>query len=393
MYQSLQAGRAVAASLVVLFHLGGTFAQDRYFGLKALDGPFAWGDAGVEFFFVLSGFLITITHRADFSRPETFPRYVSKRLLRIYPTYWFICLAVCAAALVAPALRQALSSDPMVLLKAFALVPQDPAVVGGTGAPILFVAWSLQYEMLFYGVVGLAVLNRWAGACAALGLLAVHASCRFGSDCSFPRSFVANNLVFVFAMGVAGAYLLKSRFQCPRPLGTGLLAVLAFVGFGIFEIWQGRENLPVDRRLVYGAIGAVIILAFAQAEDRGVLRLRHPLIKILGDSSYALYLLHIPLISLLAKLGVRLGISGPLPTIAAFVFVFLACVVVAIAFHLTIERRLLALFRPRRRAASARRPADFSVATFPQASPADEVRRPASAPLRRTGSGWTGGPR
>ena len=95
MYQSLQGCRAVAAALVVLFHLGGTFAQDRYFGFKALDGPFAWGDAGVDFFFVLSGFLITLAHRRDFGRPAELSRYLSKRALRIYPTYWVICLAVC----------------------------------------------------------------------------------------------------------------------------------------------------------------------------------------------------------------------------------------------------------------------------------------------------------
>lgn len=386
MYQSLQAGRAVAASLVVLFHLGGIFAQDKYFGMKALDVPFAWGDAGVEFFFVLSGFLITMTHRADFGRPARFPGYAVKRLLRIYPTYWVICLAVCAAAIVAPALRQALSTDPVVLLKAFALLPQDPAVVGGTGAPILFVAWSLQYEMLFYGVVGLAVLNRWAGAIAVLALLAVHASCRFGSECSFPRSFVANDLLFVFAMGVAGAYLLKSRLQLPRPLATGLVGMLAFVGFGLFEVWHGRESLPLDRRLVYGSIGAVIILAFAQAEDRGTLRLRHPLIKTLGDSSYALYLLHIPVISLLAKLGVRLGIAGPLPTVAAFVFVFFACIVVAVVFHLTIERRLLALFRPQHGGTPA-------AGRAPQALMPGDALRSDAAPLGTTGGRWTGGRR
>ncbi|MEP7101383.1 MAG: acyltransferase family protein, partial [Burkholderiales bacterium] len=76
MYRSLQVCRAIAALLVVLFHLGGTFAQDKYFGFKAIDSVFAWGDAGVDFFFVLSGFLIATVHYKDFGRPEALPRYL-----------------------------------------------------------------------------------------------------------------------------------------------------------------------------------------------------------------------------------------------------------------------------------------------------------------------------
>lgn len=346
MYASLQAGRAAAAALVVLFHLGGTFAQDKYFGFKPLDLPFAWGDAGVEFFFVLSGFLITITHRGEFGHPNAFGSYLAKRLLRIFPTYWLICLGIYAGALVVPSLRQGLPFESDILLKAAVLLPQDPAIVGLTGAPILFVAWSLQYELLFYAVVGAAVLNRWAGAAAVLVVLGLHASCQVGEACVYPRSFLANNLIFVFAMGVAAAYLVRSRFRLPFPLVVGLLAMLAFAGFGAFEMAYGRDRLPVDRRLVYGAIGAVVILGLAQAEDRGLLQLRQRWIKLLGDSSYALYLLHIPIISLLVKLLARLKSAGPGVTVALYVFVFLACVGTAVLFHVVLERRLLAALRP-----------------------------------------------
>lgn len=344
MYQSLQAGRAVAAALVVLFHLGGTFAQDKYFGAKWIDGPFAWGDAGVEFFFVLSGFLITITNRHDFGRPQALPRYLVKRVLRIYPTYWLICLAVCAAAVVVVPLRQSLPSDAWIFIKALALIPQNPDVAGATGAPILFVAWSLQYELLFYAVIGLALWSRSAGVAAALALVAVHLGCQFGQGCGFPGSFLANNLIFVFALGVGGAWLVKSRLRLPRPLVSGAVACVAFVAFGLFESWYGRDRLPVDRRMVYGALGAVIIVAFAQAEDTGVLRLRQRWIDLLGDSSYALYLLHIPMISLLVKLLARFAGANPFVILLLFVVVFLACVGSALLFHLFVERRLLAVF-------------------------------------------------
>ena len=345
MYRSLQVCRAVAALLVVLFHLGGTFAQDKYFGFKAIDSVFAWGDAGVDFFFVLSGFLIATVHRKDFGRPEALPRYLLKRTVRIYPTYWIICIAVSLAALAVPALRQALPSDALVFLKALVLIPQDPDVVGGLGSPILFVAWSLQYEMLFYAVFALFILHRGLGLLAVAALLAVNLGCKFGSACTFPASFVASNMIFLFAMGVGAAYLVRSRLSLPNPLVVAAVAGAAFVGFGAYEVWVGREAIAVDRRLVFGALAAVLIVALARAEDAGALVAKQRLPALLGDASYALYLLHIPIISVLCKLLVQLHVSNRLLLVCAFVAVALLCVLASVGFYLLIERRMLARLR------------------------------------------------
>lgn len=345
MYQSLQAGRAAAAALVVLFHLGGTFASDKYFGFKAIDGVFGWADAGVEFFFVLSGFLITAAHRRDIGRPQALAPYVRKRLLRIYPTYWLICAMVCVAALAVPSLRQSLPSDAMTFVKGLALVPLDPAVVGGTGSPILFVAWSLQYEMLFYAVMAAFLVNRAAGLACAATVLLLHLGCRFGQGCGFPQSFVAGNFIFLFGIGVAAAYAAQSRLRLPRPLLVAVLALVGFVAFGAFEMWQGRDSLPVDRRLIYGAFSGIGILGMVRAEAAGDISLRQRWVALLGDASYSLYLLHIPVISVACKLLLALHPAGLPALLSAFGFVFLACIGAALAFYLLIERHMLRLFR------------------------------------------------
>lgn len=349
MYQSLQACRAVAAILVVLFHLGGTFAQDRYFGFKAIDGPFAWGDAGVEFFFVLSGFLIAMVHRKDIGRPQQLGGYLRKRALRIYPTYWLVCALVFLAALAAPSLQGALPHEAGVLVKALALIPQDPAVVGGLGAPILFVAWSLQYEMMFYAVMAVFILSRSAGLVLVAGGVALGLGCRFGEACSdFPLNFVTSNLTLLFAMGVACAWLVRSRMRLPMPVATAAIAALAFVAYGAFEVSHGRDASPLDRRLVYGAIASVLLLALAQAEDAGRLKwMGRPWIALLGDSSYALYLLHIPIISLLCKLLMKFEPRSPILLTAMFAAVALGCMASAVFFHTRIERPMLAWLRPR----------------------------------------------
>ncbi len=342
--------------MVVLFHLGGTFGQAKYFGWDRMNGLFGWGDAGVDFFFVLSGFLIASVHRGDIGRPERLGRYVAKRALRIYPTYWIVCTAVCAAALVVPALRYALPSDVATFIGALALVPLDAEAVGGTGSPILFVAWSLQYELLFYAVMAAFIVARPLGVAAVIVILAAHFHCAGGAGCSFPASFVETNMIFLFAMGAAAAFSVKSRFQLPAPRWVAAAAALGFVGFGIYVMEVGHDALGVDRRLVFGTIATLLIVAAVQAESRGQLSMRHRGIGLLGDSSYALYLLHIPIISVLCKAFASLHPTGALALTAVFGLVLTACIGASVLFFQWIERPLLASFGRRVRGASDRRP-------------------------------------
>ena len=354
MFHTLQGCRAAAALMVVLFHLGGTFAQAKYFGSDPMAGLFGWGDAGVDFFFVLSGFLIASVHRGDIGHPERLRRYVRKRAVRIYPSYWIVCAGVCAAAGIAPSLRPALPSDPATYIGALALVPLDPDLVGGTGSPILFVAWSLQYELLFYAVMGAFIVARPLGIVAVLAVLAAHFHCALAGSCGFPASFVASNLIFLFAFGVAAAYTVESRFRMPAPRSVAALAALAFVGFGAWVVYVGHDTPAFDRRLVFGALAALLVVALVQAESRKLIAMRQRWIGLLGDSSYALYLLHIPVISVLVKVIAQLHPTGWLALTAVYAAVLGACLVTAVLFYRCIERPLLE--RLGRRAAPGPKP-------------------------------------
>src|SRR4051812_18041777 len=94
-FDTLQALRGAACLLVVVLHTAGVEAK---FGLRfAPLRPVQWfGYAGVDLFFVLSGFIIAATPRADLGRPRRLPAYLFRRAWRIYPTFW----AVLALALV-----------------------------------------------------------------------------------------------------------------------------------------------------------------------------------------------------------------------------------------------------------------------------------------------------
>jgi exopolysaccharide production protein ExoZ len=72
-YKSLQYGRAIAALLVVLHHLSGIFASEKYFKYQFFEQFFYYaGELGVVFFFSLSGFIIARSHGGELFRPRFF---------------------------------------------------------------------------------------------------------------------------------------------------------------------------------------------------------------------------------------------------------------------------------------------------------------------------------
>src|SRR5689334_16306076 len=78
---TLEVGRGVAALLVALFHCTGMY--QKYFGTTVFDYAFHGGHSGVEYFFVLSGFIIYYMHANDIGQPERFGNFAVKRAIRI----------------------------------------------------------------------------------------------------------------------------------------------------------------------------------------------------------------------------------------------------------------------------------------------------------------------
>ncbi len=87
---SLDAVRVVLSFAVLAYHLSGTIAIGKYFDVDAFASLFAVGDARIPFFFVLSGFLLTLLHGEDAGRPGAAAGYLRRRVLRIYPSYWIV---------------------------------------------------------------------------------------------------------------------------------------------------------------------------------------------------------------------------------------------------------------------------------------------------------------
>jgi exopolysaccharide production protein ExoZ len=172
-------------------------------------------------------------------------------------------------------------------------------------------------------------------------------ACHLGA-CSFPRSFFSNNLILLFGLGVLIAYCSKSGVRIKRPVAVAIIAATAFMSFGVFEVVFGTETQPLDRRLVYGLLSGAAIFALVQAENGGQLQIRNRWMPLLGDSSYALYLIHYPLISALCKLLIFIGLAGTAGAIVAYPVILCACVSASLGFHLLVESPTIRALSSRR---------------------------------------------
>lgn len=362
MYGSIQICRALAALMVVCFHVGGNLHKSNYFGRDADSlSVFYFGDAGVPFFFVLSGFIVTWAHLKDFNRPHKLAPYLAKRVARIYPSYWIVFLAVYAAAYANPALRETLPTDALTLVRSLLLLPQDKEVVGGVGAPVLFVAWTLQYEMMFYAVIGLGIIRQWLLA-IPLAFFVVNFFSNTFDGIGFYQDYFANVRIFLFAMGVMVAYVARSAWRIRHPAAMAWAGGLGFAGLAIAENMHGSKDWgPIDHILAYGAFSSLLVLGLVKHEDRGSKVSTTSLMARVGDASYALYLLHVPIMSILCKLVVWCGMSGPLGAWAAEILIVSSCVAVAMAFHTRIERPLVRAIQDR----ISPRPASWSASAKP----------------------------
>ncbi len=293
---SIELARGVAAIIVVLYHAARHL--DRNVGFVDGRQLFQFGHAGVDFFFVISGFIILFVHGGDLGRPERIGHYAARRFTRIYPIYWVILVLT-----VALAARSVLPS-PLEVAWAAALLPTR-------GEPMVGVAWTLQHEIVFYGVFAVLILNLRAGVVLLglwLGLIA-HGFLSAGPRGMAAVFVSAYNLEFFFGMGAA--WWLR-RHEVARPG-----AVLA-LGLSVFALFAGAEVLGhVDgyaswARLAYGLPSALIILGLVEMERGGRIRVPVRLLW-LGRASYSIYLFHLTGIGMAYKLWVVAGLMALTP--------------------------------------------------------------------------------
>jgi exopolysaccharide production protein ExoZ len=319
MIGGLQMLRGVAATLVVLFHLQAA-ATGEGFSPGILAG-FSGGEAGVDVFFVLSGFVI---FHAAYQRPDWGAlRFLRQRFWRIVPPYW-AALALTLLALAAlGVMRDDWSEWPSLSRIAIstALLPLPEQVMA--------IAWTLTVEGLFYLLFAATFFRLGAGGAVAaliLWVLVTQGVKLWQVDLPPAFGLLLYSGAIEFLYGGLIALAVRAGWTAgamPAVLAgaTGLVAVVS----GLIPLEWGREwvaGLP-SAALVYGfAAGGWRMPAWAM---------------VWGEASYLLYLLHLLVFSIAGTMLKMAGIApyGSVPMMLALGATALA---VAVGATLWIER-------------------------------------------------------
>lgn len=344
-FGSLQALRAFAAILVVFYHVNHSFfSQSKYFVDRPFGSFFDFGHAGVQFFFVLSGFIIFSAHRRDIGDRTQFASFVWKRVRRVYPVYWIVLLFVAPMFLLVPSLGSGMERQPGVLLDSALLMH-----LAGSGSTIVLVSWTLFHEILFYAVFSLLIINRRLGTVALVAWFA-GSVCAGNPDLN-PHGFefLFSSLHLLFGMGIAAAWYTRNRV-CAFPAMTALLGAALFFGTGLEEVYGA--HLPFDASsLLYGAGSSIAIVAAVELERQGRLRVPNVLLY-LGNASYSIYLAHVLALSVLAKLAVMVEQHVAVPHAIIYLGLVAGATIAGIGLHEGVEKPVLSLlgqWRPQAR--------------------------------------------
>ncbi|MEN5150297.1 acyltransferase family protein [Pseudomonas orientalis] len=274
---SVQALRALAAWLVVGHHFMQLFFD--FEAHNALEYLFAdKGGVGVDIFFVISGLVIFLATADKALAPWQF---MLMRLARIAPAYWFYTLLIALVILAVPSMFPEAQVVPSHVLLSLLFIPAENP--GGYGVyPLLDIGWTLNFEMLFYLLFAVALLVRGAYRLWVVAGLLYVVCWVMSPALDLVGGFYTNDIVLEFLMGIVIGMLYR-RGLCRARAWLPLLGIAA----ALAAIYHGAD---VPRALEWGVPSAILVISCVTLERyfQG-----SRVLKLLGDCSYSVYLIHV----------------------------------------------------------------------------------------------------
>lgn len=264
--------RLAAALSVLVFHYtvndfrNGTFTVADFGWLSRIG---RYGYLGVDFFFIVSGFVISFSAQA-----QSADRFVVGRMVRLLPAFLF-CMTLTFAL-------RAAAGDPLGLAAYVANLTMVPQHLGFP--PVDGVYWSLAYELVFYAAIFLVLAARQLARLRALvfaWLMIAGALALAGVNSIFFGGYFS-----LFAGGVMLFFVLRDGASAANTLGLLAAAALAIHGAALRSVGAGTD--PAVVALAVATFFAVFLLL----NRPGLVRARLPASALMGGVSYPLYLLH-----------------------------------------------------------------------------------------------------
>lgn len=281
---NVQILRALAALAVVCVHLYEQSAKyDQPLALLSLFRN--WGDCGVDLFFVISGFIMVYVQR---HRPSPPAAFLGHRLYRVVPLYWALSLSYLALFVAWPQLFGAAEIDATRIGQSLSFT----TFLFPDAYPILYLGWTLEYEMFFYIMFSLALVARrleWAVVVAASLILTGFLALRLDA------------VVFEFAFGCVLGLVYD------RPWIRRHAVALLVAGTILLAATMIDTAFAFDHRALMWGVPATLIVAGAV----NVRQVGNPTLRFFGDASYSIYLIQVFTISAFYKATTAMAFDLP----------------------------------------------------------------------------------
>jgi peptidoglycan/LPS O-acetylase OafA/YrhL len=330
--------RGLAISLVLVYH-GFYYTNNgsAYAGIaRTVIRLTRFGWAGVNLFFVLSGFLITGILLQARSEPNYYKNFYIHRALRILPAYYaLLCVLL---ALHRPASFVALSAGYMANM------------AGLFGIPMAYgPLWSLAVEEHYY-LLWPMVVKRCAKSTIAAVTGFIVVACPLMRALYFRWGRHDDGLTWLIADGLALGSLIalgiRTRWATRRnaAIAAGVLAAISTATFAVlFPIGMQvpRTALAAALKFVPWNMGfaAVLIVAVLVSSSKATRATRLPVLPFLGEISYGLYLVHVLVFESYDRVkGIPAGATSVL---VRFLFCATISVVIASLSRFTYEEMFL----------------------------------------------------
>lgn len=333
-FHTLAAMRGVAALFVLVFHAAIYFPHFR--------DPM--GFAAVDLFFLLSGAVIEASYGNKLRAGMTLTRFMRLRAVRLYPLYILGAIIMLGAVAIAPpgglfidpSMRVTINDPVTTFMFAAAFVP---LLKMATMFPLNPPAWSLFFELavnLAYAAIAPKLGRRsLIGIIAVAGLALVPASIRDAGHGDFGVYACAARASFSFSLGV-----LMCR-EAGKWKPTGWIAV-ALPVLSIAIVCLALASSRVTPEIYLAAVFIAFPVAVWLALHAQPATWAAPVWDALGDMSYPIYAVHVPLIVFV------LAITGPITGMPwAGVIGAVGLVVIAWALDRFYDRPLRQWLRPR----------------------------------------------
>lgn len=327
----LQIFRGIAAIMVVLHHSITSLKHYNHLDNNLLIFIGQVGKYGVDFFFLLSGFIISYSSYYKTDQPQTLKKYGINRILRIYIPY--LPIGILALVLYLNFSGLSNSAREIDTLTSLTLIP--------SGRPALSVAWTLSYEIIFYLLFSIYFFSKkvWESFVLLWFVLIICFNYFFTHIQELSGLPVISLLLspynFEFIMGYLLSKLILKEFKI-NFYGCLLIMVLSAL---VFIYFLKNEIVLFDfaMNIIFSIFTfSVIYFSITFYNPRFS---KKALFMIIGNATFSIYLVHNQLQEIIIRLSSK--IDSLLETIFLLLFIVCVCCSVGYVYYLIFEKALL----------------------------------------------------